>query len=116
MTILVDPLPTLAQLRRALAALSPRDPWGAVLAARIRVLETRETDLKRLTVEIYFIVDGKDYARREWPQVPPIGAHVMMHPAGPPEKYEVVAVLWGVNRDDCRRHYESRTIGRKHVA
>lgn len=57
-------------------------------------------DRKSLTIEIYFIVDGKDYARRTWPQVPPVGAHVMMHPVEGPQKYEVAAVLWGVNRDD----------------
>lgn len=57
-------------------------------------------DRKRLTVEIYFLVDGQDYARRTWPCVPPVGDRVMMHPASGPESYEVEAVTWGVNRDD----------------
>ncbi len=57
-------------------------------------------DLKRLTVDIYFLVDGKDYARRTWPCVPPIGDRVMMHPVGGPQVYIVEAVTWGVNKDD----------------
>jgi hypothetical protein len=57
-------------------------------------------DIKRLTVEIYFLVDGKDYARRTWPCVPPIGSRVMMHPQEGAEVYEVTQVTYGVNRDD----------------
>lgn len=44
---LADPVPTLPQLRRALAALEPGDPWRAVYAQRIRVLEARAEAAKR---------------------------------------------------------------------
>ena len=44
---LADPVPTLPQLRRALAALEPGDPWRAVYAQRIRVLEARAEAARR---------------------------------------------------------------------
>lgn len=47
LTILADPVPTLRDLRRELAKLLPDDPWRAVLAVRIRLLEAAEAERLR---------------------------------------------------------------------
>ncbi len=50
--------------------------------------------------DIYFMLEGKDYALRVWPFVPRIGERVMFHMMGGPISFKVVDVLWGVAPDD----------------
>ncbi|WP_395451147.1 hypothetical protein ACHMW7_15970 [Aminobacter sp. UC22_36] len=51
------------------------------------------------TFRIYFTLDGKDYATREWPAVPHVGEHVMFHLKDGPFVAKVTRVVWGVDKD-----------------
>ncbi|TPN04555.1 hypothetical protein [Mesorhizobium sp. B2-1-2] len=64
------------------------------------------------TFDIYFILEGKDYAFRSWGAVPRVGERVMFHLITGPTTFRVLDVLWGVAPDDRRTMTVNVRLGR----
>ncbi|MGX7874476.1 hypothetical protein ACVDG5_018450 [Mesorhizobium sp. ORM6] len=66
--------------------------------------------------DIYFMLEGKDYAFRIWGAVPRVGERVMFHPTTGPVTFKVLDVLWGVASDDTRTMTVNVRLGRDRLA